>query len=187
MPMLDEPNGRFGRLGQVASALTTFAILAFLLVYVVLDLLLGAPTWFLAGACIPIAVFSVTFGFTVVDDDELESGQSAKDDLKTDEPSIKLLEPRGRFGRFGQVVVTVWTICMLMGVITTIVREAFGLSFDEWDPWAQFTVFLTVCLVTFLFEMTTLGEDDDDGRDRLPEFAPPSDGHNARYHERAQA
>lgn len=67
--MFDEPNGRFGRWGQVASTLATFGFLAFVIVFVILDLLVDAPDWALWAACVPIAMFSVAWGFTVVDDE----------------------------------------------------------------------------------------------------------------------
>lgn len=181
--MLDEPNGRFGRWGQVASALATFAILGSVILFVVLYWLLEAPLWFICIVAVPIAIFSTVFGFTVVDDEELESDSVTEAGRDSDDSGFRLMEPKNRFGRFGQVVVTVWSICAVMGVVHAMSSEVFGLGFRDWDPWAQGTVFLAVCMMAFFFEMTTLGEDDEEDRLGPPVSAPTRDGANARYHQ----
>lgn len=72
MPWLDEPNGKYGRWGQVGESLVTFGILGFLIVKVLLDWVIGAPDWILWAALGVTAVFSLAWGFTVVDEDPLQ-------------------------------------------------------------------------------------------------------------------
>ncbi|MGB0889021.1 MAG: hypothetical protein ACPGWS_01940 [Solirubrobacterales bacterium] len=181
--MLDEPNGRFGRWGQAASALATFAILTFSIVFLVLDRLVGAPLWGLLLACVPIGVFSIAWGFTVVEDDEVDSATCADEDPRSDDLTIKLATPKGRFGRWGQVAEMVGAIFAVMfgvSLISTLVGE----PFNAWNPWVRLSVLSFVVLIAFFMEMTTLGEDEEDSRTALPDAAPLRDSANARFHER---
>ncbi len=183
MPMLDEPNGRFGRWGQAASALATFAILTFLIVFLVLDRLVGAPSWGLLLACAPIGVFSIAWGFTVVEDDEFDSALSADEDPTSDGSKIRMATPKGRFGRWGQIARLLGAIFVLMFGVSWI-SKLVGEPFNSWNPWVQLSVLSFVVLLAFLMEMTTLGEDDEDSRTKLPDAAPIRDSANVRFHER---
>jgi len=69
MSWRDEPTGRFGVWGQVASVFVTFAILWFLLVEVLLNWVIGASDLILGLASLPIAAFAIVWGFTEAADE----------------------------------------------------------------------------------------------------------------------
>lgn len=100
---------------------------------------------------------------------------------------LELSEPKNKFGRLVQVVVTVWTICVAMGLLTAFFSEVFEVSMRDWSPWVQLPVFVAVCVFVFLIKMTKFGEDGERVRRGLPEIAPTRDGVNARFHERAKS
>lgn len=177
---LDEPNGKYGRWGQAGSALLTFAILGFVIVVAVLDWLVGAPTWVLLVACIPIAVFSVAWGFTVVDDDEDEETREQEDDS---EMEFKFVKPSGVSGwlrKIGSTLAGVLGVFFAIGIPFQLA----GLPVREWSNLAQFIVFWAVIIFAVIMEFTTFGEDEEDRSHDLPAVAPASGNANARFHQR---
>lgn len=175
----DEPNGRFGRWGQVASTLGTFAVLAFVIVFVVLDWLVDAPAWALWAACVPIALFSVAWEFTVVDDeDDLEPARAADDE----EPSHWVYDkPNGARGWFFRFVSIWFTFGCLLWLSDLLLTELLDLPHRAWTL-SGFP------LLAFAIALQMFDIEDDDARDPdLSPKAPAGDNANKRFHERARA
>lgn len=174
--MLDEPRGRFGRWGQVASALATFGVLGFLIVFVVLDWLVGATWWVLLVACLPIALFSIAWGFTVVEDDEPES-----ESVVEGGENLRMFfdKPKGPGEWIVRIVGSLLTFGSVMGLCDLLLIDLLGFS-----PLALALASVPVLALSFAAWFT--GFDEDDDRVGLPENAPSRDGANARVHARAR-
>lgn len=178
--MGDEPTGRFGRWGQVASALATFGVLSFVIVYAILHLLVGAAAWVMLAASVPIAVFSIAWGFTVVDDEDLD-GQIPDSDDDSDW-TFQIVKPSGTRNWLRKIGSALGGMLGLFFVIGIPFNLA-GLPVSEWSNPVQFIVFWTVVIFALLMEFTTLGDDEDESP-ATPAYAPAADNNNARFHQR---
>lgn len=128
---LDEPNGRFGRWGQIGSAVMTFAILSFTIVFVLLDWIIGAPTWVLLVACLPIAVFSIAWGFTTVDDDDL--APVATPETESEEKLRWVYDkPHGASGWFLSLFRLWFGFGCLLAMSQLLIEDVLGLSSQTW-------------------------------------------------------
>lgn len=175
----DEPNGRFGRWGQVASALTTFGILGFVIGFVVLDWLVDAPAWALWAASVPIALFSVAWGFTVVDDeDDPEPAQDADEEATSHWVYSK---PRGALGWLFRIVSIWFSFAGLLWLSDLLLIQLLDLPERAWTL-SGFP------LLAFAIALQMFDIEDDAARDPdLSPKTPAGDNANKRFHERARA
>lgn len=168
----DEPSGRFGRWGQIASALATFALLGFLIVGLILYWLVDAPVWILVAVCVPLAVFSIAWGFTDVDEDEPES-ESLED---FEGPHWVLNLPTSVGGWIVRVAAVWLSVGGAMGLGALLFVELLGMSEQDW-AWALLPCFV-LSVWAWFYEPV-----DEDDRAELPDNAPVRNSANARFHQ----